>query len=246
MSRDYCFTAWDKPVHCTKNVRYIIWGEEFTKNSRLHYQGFVIFNRTCRFPQAKKWIGAGDETHIEPRHGTRQQAREYCMKDGEYIEDGLFEALTKDELFKMPIAFLKANYMEFYCRYHRGLEKLNIDKGERWRDVHVTWLWGTAGCGKTRIVMEMDNVYKHDGVKWWDGYEGEDILLLDDLDCGDFENRKYMLNILDGYRLRLEIKGSFCYAKWSKVFITTNWDPSLLLAKDGAFRRRCHVVTGLG
>ena len=31
-----------------------------------------------------------------------------------------------------------------------------------------------------------------------------------------------MLNLLDGYRLRLPIKGGFTYAAWTKIFITSN------------------------
>jgi len=244
MSRDYCFTAWEEPKWDEKNVRYICWGVEICPTTKKqHWQGFAIFNRTCRYPKAKQWIGAG-ECHVESRKGTRPDARTYCTKEGSFVEFGIFEGVTKEELFKKPISYLKEFYPEFYCRYHRGLEKLHVDKGAAWRNVRVIWLWGKAGCGKTRYVMEMDDVYKHDGMKWWDGYDGEDIILLDDFDKSAFDDRRYMLNILDGYRLRLEVKGGFTYAKWSQVYITTNWNPYEILCNDEAMSRRItEVVT---
>lgn len=247
MARDYCFTAWKVPEWNENGIRYICWGEELTKKKIVHYQGFVIFNKTCRFPKAKKLIGAGDDTHVEVRKGTRIEAREYCTKENKFVEFGQFEGHTKESLFKLPISYLKENYPEFYCRYHRGLEKMQ-DKGDRWRDVSVTWLHGPAGCGKTRFAMEYSSsVFKIDRpYKWWDGYDDEETILIDDVDVKDFrENRGLFLNVLDGYRLRLEVKGSHCYAKWKTVFITSNWDPGDLLL-DEALNRRVTKVTGLG
>lgn len=246
MARDYCFTSWKKPVFNEDTIRYICWGVEKTKKDITHYQGFAIFKRTCRFPKAKQWIGAGDETHIEVRQGTRCEARAYCFKDGDIFEWGLFESHTKKELFEKPISYLKMEYPEFYCRYHRGLEKLHMDKGDVWRDVTVTWLWGSSGCGKTKTVMGMDNVFKCDDLQWWDGYDKETILLLDDMDVEDFNKRRFMLNLLDSYQLRLAVKGGFCWAHWKEVYITTNWSPIQFLKKDAAFGRRVTTVTKLG
>ncbi len=253
MSRDYVFTAWEEPDWCEKNCRYICWGVELCpKTKKMHWQGFAIFSRTCRFKMAKKWIGAGDKTHIEVRKGTRCDARKYCMKDGIFHEYGIFEGHTKECIFKLPLIRIKEEYPEFYCRYHRGLEKLNVDKGIPWRNICVHWLWGTAGCGKTKMAMkhmtETSGVFKLDRpFKWFDGYNGEETLVIDDVDRDDFDQyRGLFLNLLDGYRLRLEIKGSFTYAKWCHVFITSNFNPNGFLDCCKAFKRRVTTVTGLG
>jgi len=252
MSRDWCFTSFDtnKELEFSKdNVRYIVYGRETCPTTgREHYQGFAIFKRTCRIPKAKSWIGGGDGTHLEPRRGTRDQARDYCRKDGDVFEWGEFDGMTKENLFKQPIPYIKENYPEFYCRYYKGLEKLNIDKGPKWRDVEVVILWGPTGTGKTRQVMEQDSVYKIDPpYKWWDGYEGEEILLIDDYREHAIE-RGFLLNLLDGYRLRLETKGSHTWALWRKVYITTNYDP--LGWADEAINRRvtevCHCDRAVG
>lgn len=246
MARDYVFTSWKEPEFDRDGCRYICWGKEIAPSTgREHWQGYVIFKRTAKFPKAKLWIGAGDDTHVECRKGSRDEARNYCKKDGDFFEWGEFEGRNIADIFKLNIAEIKEEYPLFYCRYHRGLEKLKQDQGEKWRSVEVTWLHGPAGCGKTRMVMEMNDVFKCDNMKWWDGYEGESILLLDDVDIEDFSNRRYMLNLLDGYRLRLEIKGGHTWAKWQQVYITSNWDPGDLL-RDSAYCRRVTTVTGLG
>lgn len=237
MSRDWCFTAWKNPTY-NKEMRYLVCGREICPTTKkLHYQGFVIYRKQHRLKKAKELLESGIETHMEVRRGTREQAREYCTKDGEYEEHGQFEAYTKEQLFKQPIPYLRENYPEFYCRYYKGLERLQ-EKGDKWRDVTVTFTWGGSGTGKTREVMEMDDVFKIDPpYKWWDGYEGESILLIDDYREGSIE-RGMLLNLLDGYRMRLETKGSHTWAKWSKVYITSNFAPPI----DGALHRRLSVV----
>lgn len=236
MARDWCFTSYDTKELLKfdkDNCRYIIYGrEKCPTTGREHYQGFAIFNRTCRMPKAKLWIG-DNGAHLESRRGTRDEARDYCRKDGDLVEWGQYDGVTKEELFKKPIPWIKEHYPEFYCRYHRGLEKLQANKGEKWRKVDVTILWGETGTGKTRQVMEMDDVYKIDPpYTWWDGYEGESILLIDDFKIGNIP-RGMFLNLLDGYRLRLETKGGHAWALWSHVFITCNknpatWDDAIL------------------
>lgn len=247
MSRDYVFTAWSIPVFDESNCRYICWGEEVCPTTgKKHWQGFAIFNRTCRMPKAKAWIGAGNDIHLETRKGSRVEARNYSIKDNKFSEWGLFEGRTTKDIFKLNINDIKIEYPEFYCRYHRGLEKLNIDMGLVWRDVEVHWLWGPAGCGKTRSVIDKKDVFKIDELMWWDGYNKENIILIDDVDYESFEKRRFMLNLLDGYRLRLSVKGGFVYAHWLVVYITSNWNPERLLLRDDAFERRVTSVTELG
>ncbi len=249
MARDWCFTCFDTDNELSfekDNVRYICYGRErCPTTNREHYQGFAIFKRTCRIPKAKKWIGGGDGTHLEPRRGTRNEARDYCGKsEGEFIEWGLFDGMTKEDLFKQPIDYLKEEYPEFYCRYHRGLEKLQIKKSPKWREVEVIWLWGEGGTGKTRRAMEEESVYKLDRpYEWFCGYEQEEVLVLDDVSMNDFrEKRGLFLNLLDGHSLRLPIKGGHTYAHWRKLYLTSNWNPIRFMEDKKEWDRRITKV----
>lgn len=226
MSRDYVFTMWTIPTIENGECRYWIWGrEKCPTTDKEHYQGFVIFKRTHRIPSAKRILCGGDGVHLEPRRGTRQQAVDYCRKDGDVVEWGEFEPLTHDQLFKQDLNFLKENYPAFFCRYYKGLALLKSTNTVKWRNVEVHIIWGEPGTFKTRQVMEMDDVYKLDPpYTWWDGYFGESILLIDDYKKGAI-NRGMLLNICDGYKLRLETKGGHVWAAWTKVYITSNYDP---------------------
>lgn len=241
-ARCWCFTAWTLPKPDESAYRYVCWGEEVCpKTDRRHYQGFIILNRTSRIPALKRILGSGDGTHCETCRGTRAQAREYCRKDGQFVEFGVFEALTVTEIIRLPLDKIKEDYPLIFLRYHRGIEKLNANRGPSWREVSVTILWGPTGSNKTRTVMEMDDVYKIDPpYTWWDGYQGEAILLIDDFRTGAIP-RGMLLNLLDGYRLRLETKGSHTWALWSAVYITTNFNPEMW--DDAILRRTKKIVT---
>ena len=226
MARDYVFTSWEIPNIENEQCKYWVWGrEKCPETNREHYQGFIIFKRTHRVPNAKRILGCGDGVHLEARKGSRDQAMEYCKKDGDVTEWGVYEKLTHDQLFKQDLNFLKENYPAFFCRYYKGLALLKSTNTVKWRDVEVHIIWGAPGTFKTRRVMEMDDVYKLDPpYTWWDGYFGESILLIDDFKKGAI-NRGMILNICDGYKLRLETKGGHVWAAWKTVYITSNYSP---------------------
>lgn len=245
--RDWVFTCFnvDKYLEFDENnIRYICYGREQCPTSgREHYQGFAICKRTCRIPKFQQWTGIG-KSHCQSRRGTRDEARDYCRKsDGEFFEWGEFESLTKEDYFKKPIEWIKENKPEFYCRYHKGLEKLQVRKSPKWREVTVTWLWGEGGTGKTREALNHEDVYKLDRpYDWFCGYEQESRLVLDDVCAKDFtEKRGLFLNLFDGHPLRLPVKGAHTYAHWTEVYVTSNFDPEKIMIHP-EWCRRINVV----
>lgn len=244
MSRDYVFTSWVKPEPVNGEYTYVCWGvEQCPTTLRTHFQGFIVLNRSHRLPKAKRIVGGGCDTHLEARRGSREDAREYCRKDGEFTELGnwVFDGLKTGDILSLSVEKIKEDYPLMYVRYWRGIERLHAVKSPAWRNVECTWLWGETGCGKTRSVVELGSVYKIDPpYRWWDGYDNEDILLIDDFSY-DAIPRGTLLNLLDGYSLRLETKGSHCWAQWTKVYITSNFAPW----EDQALHRRLQTVTRL-
>lgn len=125
---------------------------------------------------------------------------------------------------------LRRSQTHVCAKYHKFCEAYVADVQRSiipaWREITVNVYWGHTGMGKTRrVYYEHPDVYKVDpaAILWWDGYVGQDVVLIDDFDgwipIGN------MLNILDGYPLRLPVKGGFCYAAWQTVFITANTSP---------------------
>lgn len=86
----WCFTAYDLPKEdgagftvpdAHKDFKYCVYQPEICPDTgTLHYQGYVELKRTNTLGQVKLMFN--DNTmHLEPRRGTREDARAYCMKE---------------------------------------------------------------------------------------------------------------------------------------------------------------------
>jgi len=102
--RNWCFTLNNPQEHgivddilpALNSERYIVWQRERGANGTVHHQGYVECHAPMRLGAMKEWLPSA---HFEPRRGTREQARAYCMKadsrDGESAgpwERGDFDA----------------------------------------------------------------------------------------------------------------------------------------------------------
>lgn len=239
-SRNYCFTdfeilEWETIYNDNIDIiRYICVGQEFCpKTEKLHLQGWIQFHNPKSLRQVKK-IAQSNKLHIEACRGSEKTNDKYCKKDGKYKSWGTFKSQgqrTDLEACKLLIDQGKKlyeiaqNYFPTFVRYFKGLERYKTYKEEEergeWRNVEVIVLSGKTGSGKTKAAM-MNASYKIEGssLDWWDGYNGETSICIDEYD-NDVKITK-LLNLLDGYKLRLPIKGGFTYANWNKVYITTN------------------------
>lgn len=209
-----------------------------------------------------------DETvHLEKRKGTRDQAREYCMKDGDWSESGDWNAGgqgARSNLNKiganllsgeMSLDEVKQEEPGLYMKYRNGMNALYQDslraRARKFRHVVVTVLWGPTGTGKTRRATERfgEDWYKvppfdTNGTVWFDGYSGESTIIFDDVGHEQFRSRRQQwLNWLDGYALQVPVKGGFVHALWTNVVITTNTDPKeWFIGHDEAFFRRLTTI----
>jgi hypothetical protein len=88
--RNVCFTAWPEDIETIefeKRMKYLVYGKEICPDTKkLHYQGYVEFDRPIVFGTLKKLLG--NKTHLSNRNGTAKQAADYCKKDGDFIEHG--------------------------------------------------------------------------------------------------------------------------------------------------------------
>jgi len=146
---------------------------------------------------------------------------------------GLMETLVK--LAKDGLTFLAACEEEprivNHGRAWKGyVEALRKKQGNEWRSVEVEVLVGEPGTGKTRAAVAENggyaNVYiltkMNKGATWFDGLEGEGVILIDDFDSEWSVPYRALLRLLDGHPLRLPVKQAHTYALFTKVVITTN------------------------
>jgi hypothetical protein len=97
----------------------------------------------------------------------------------------------------------------------------------KWRDIETTYITGGTGSGKTRYVMDKygyPNVFRvqnYDGNGAFDNYNGQDVIVFEEFRNG-FKIQE-MLNYLDGYPCELPARYAHRFAKFTKVFIISNW-----------------------
>lgn len=255
-SRNWVFTDfklcnWNNIYSTYKDIiRFLAFGlETCPTTGKKHYQGWIQFTtkrtkggvqRICKDNDLK----SNDKTykishlHVEPMYGDEFDNTNYCSKEGKYTTYGkfLFQGQRTDlEMIRnlianeTPIKDIADDYFDTWCRNYKAFEKYREmvlqEKYKEFRKVEVIVLEGKTGQGKTRKAME-EATYKinADDLQWWDGYNGQKCILID-----EYNNQvpiTKILNLLDGYQLRLPFKGGHTYAYWNKVYITTNknWD----------------------
>jgi len=240
-NRNYCFTAYKLPEPTLDHIVYMIYGEEKCPDTgRLHYQGYVELETATRL-NAVKTIFNDETLHLEKRKGTQQQAIDYCKKDGVFTEHGTPAKQGKRTDLKKIIDDNKTiedvmdKEPQVYCQYRKGLQDIYARKTEitipEIRPVIVCVYWGVTGSGKTyKARTENPDYYQmrymNKGERaFFDGYRGQKTLIIDEF----YGQIPYplLLQLLDVYKLQVDIKGGTTWAQWNKVVITSNAPPAM-------------------
>ena len=133
----------------------------------------------------------------------------------------LLEANPSVARFEKYIKFMKFSVME-------------KASDRQTQGVKVYIFWGDTDLGKTYTafnIMDPGHIFKMDppSVKnsnlWFDGYEGERTLLLDEFKGDNYCSIDRLKTLLDVYKCRLDVKGSFSWAAWTTVIICSNYAP---------------------
>lgn len=215
-----------------------------------HTHLYVVFPNAVMFSTIqKRFYGA----HIEPAQGTNRDNRDYVRKEGKWEHDekkdtnlpDTFEeygelpadrgeavkqseaiyamvkegASNADILELFPSAMSKLQHIE-QTRQTLQAERYKND----FRKLHITYLHGETGVGKTRGVMEKygyENVYRVTNYQHpFDGYKGQKVIIFEEfrssLPISD------MLVYLDGYPVNLPCRYADKVACYNEVYILSN------------------------
>lgn len=236
------------------NTGYIVFGREAGENGTPHLQGYIAFKRKLRRNQVRSKLPSN--TWLEQSKGNPKQASEYCKKDGDYEEFGQcpggsgtrnnLKQLQSDIKDGKTIEEIRTEHFGLYLRYSRVIHGLVLINAKR-RDwvTEVLVYWGPTGTGKTRRVYQEagdEPIYVHPGGMWFDGYEGQEIVLFDDFGGSEFK-LTYLLKLLDRYPMSVPVKGGFVNFAPKKVYITSNhasewWYPNAFTRHQEALQRR--------
>ncbi|ALB48317.1 replication protein [Clostridium beijerinckii] len=235
-----------------KNLIYWCMSDEIGENKTYHTHVFIACSGAVRFSTMQnRFKGA----HFEMARGTCKQNREYVFKEGKWQGDKKQDTNlpdTHEEYGDCPVErqgqrndlidlydMIKGGMTNFDIIEDNPSYMLEIDRIEKvrqtvrdeqfkntFRELEVTYIFGSTGSGKTRGVMEYfgySNVFRvTDYDHPFDSYKGQDVVVFEEF--RDSLKISDMLNLLDGYPLELPCRYANKIACYTKVYIITNLD----------------------
>lgn len=245
--RDYCFTI-NNPTDEEKitaetlgnssKVRYLIVGREVGEEGTPHLQCYIYFQNAVIFDSLKKHF---PRAHIEACRGTPDQNIAYCSKGGDFSVYGTVPISTKrkgemgkeywdnilDKAKKGKFEDLDSDVVIRHYRTLRAIEKDFMPPVGDADDTTGIWYWGTTGSGKSMAARKnYPNAYLKMCNKWWDGYQKQPFVIMDDFDKGHIHLGHHLKIWADRYAFLAESKGSAHQIRPEKIIITSNYHPS--------------------
>jgi hypothetical protein len=87
------------------------------------------------------------------------------------------------------------------------------------------WLWGKSGTGKTHFAHEAfgEDLYLKTKNKWWDGYNGERTVAINEWNPQQRDLRDQLCEWADKYKFRAEVKGGMLDVRPERIIVTSNY-----------------------
>lgn len=236
--------------------KYMILGKEVAPTTGTpHLQGYFQF-KTNMSPAAVKKLN-GRATWLLAL-GDSQANYKYCSKEGQYIERGernksrSEQAQTQKEKWRDVIRSAEAGtakeeYPSEWVRYHRILNSLFTPRLEPIPVYTGLWCYGPPGTGKSRFARaQYEGAYDKLPNKWWDNYQSESAVLIDDLGMDHVHMGSFLKRYADHYPFRVEFKGGSTMIRPQTIIVTSNYkieeiwshDLSMVEALNRRFKKR--------
>lgn len=264
-ARAWCFTENNPtrtnlfPDGLPDGIKYVIYQLERGEQGTPHLQGYISLKKPQRMSWIKKITSKLPEglsftvferAHLIEAKGSAEQNKAYCTKTDDRLE-GPWELgdVPKGQGERTDLAAAAASLLKdgdiraidpkVFLKYASGCLKLAALAPPPRRDnLKVVTIIGPTGIGKSYKVHDLfPDIYVvnmgNSGL-WWDGYVGQKTVMFEEFK-GQVQLQK-MLQILDPYPLRLEIKGGLVPARFETVFITSNYTPDKWYKNEGGYR----------
>lgn len=228
--------------------RYCVFGRECAPSTgHEHVQGFVMFKNAVSFNRMRSMCVSLGAPDLRPGDQKAVAMMQYCKKEGRIIleygvppvsdcERGRLGGNAKAVNFKrvtdlaMQGRFerIRLKYPKQYLQYYRTLQSIHKDRGARPEDLDAVcgiWIYGPAGAGKSHYARAEYGPRFYDKAcnKWWDNYQGEEMVLIDDFDKRHEMLSHYLKRWADRYAFSGEIKGSQINLRPKKVVVTSQY-----------------------
>lgn len=212
----------------------------------VHYHILVCCRERCRTRNTELVEIEGIKPHWEKVNNNLKAIIEYIKKDGEVAEfnkDQIPVNDTKMTKAQKNMLLLKGDLYDEYVKGNLGpvevLRAVKIrgvfnlkKKPAPYAKKLVLWFKGESGEGKTRMAVDIAEKYNlnywmsAENLKWFDGFEDQEIAIIDEFRKSMLSDWSYFLRLLDGYSLTVQVKGAFTIWNPKIVIITSPASPA--------------------
>ena len=215
-----------------------------------HIQFFLNFKNKARISAITK---VDKRVHCE-KVIVNNGADKYCMKEETRVDgpiefgikpvevnkktdwEDVWKKAKEGKIEEIPasIRVIHYNKLKMIAKDHMEFKDCDHLRG--------IWIWGKAGAGKSRWAREQSkSMYPKLCNKWWDGYQGEEVVVMDDF----MPEHKCLCQQLkiwaDRYDCILETKGGAVHAQYQWFIITSQYTIDDIFDndrdRDAIFRR---------
>lgn len=233
---------------------YLIAQEEH-KDEGKHLHAYVKFKNGVKKTDAPTVFNVLDKSgNYQPARSCKNVIK-YCSKDGNYIANfDLDNYLNKKKKLCVKTiqtksareALIDGDITIASIRNYNLARSILVQPYEH-DDVRGLWIWGPPGTGKSHAVRAaFPDYYDKAQNKWFDGYEGQKTICIDDYDDKKGMLAHYIKRWADKYACAGEIKGGSVQLCHTTFVITSNYSIEQMFAEDDAMyhaiSRRFRVV----
>jgi len=234
-------------------TKYMIFSEEVAPATGMrHLQGYIQYRSPKCFKSVKKDFDCSTSPYVSWAKASPIMNRKYVLKIrdlddkpnekyyefGDVPKGGKEQQQEEKERYNVAVEFAKTGCMsdidsDLYVRYYSTWKRIFDDHiiaqhlptidGE----LEHEWIHGPAGTGKSRSARERyPNAYLKLCNKWWDGYKGEEVVIIEDYDKRHDGLAHHMKIWGDRFPFLAEVKGSAMKIRPRKIIVTSNYSPS--------------------
>jgi len=242
-SRRFCFTWNNYPLDAEdqlrcffdrKNAIYLVFGREVGESGTPHLQGYLHLKDAITFRALKSQLPS---VHLERARGSGAQNRDYCTKDSDFVEIGTLPVeagKAGKEAWSLILRkaeegdwnWIKAEYPRVWINTFTKLQSLRQPQLGVIDDIVNEWWYGETGTGKSRLAWEKYGAICYQKMlnKWWDGYDNEDVVIIEEWSPKNEVTASALKIWADRYPFAAQIKGGVLQKiRPKKIIVISNY-----------------------
>lgn len=231
-------------AHAGDVFKYLIWSRETGELLTPHLQMYGETTNKLTILGLKTKLTAIHDSfhtvHVEVAGGTAQQNIEYCTKTSEAefelgtrprgqgkrtdldtVCDAIQSGATFDQVIKL--------YPTQFVKFGNGLSSLIMHVSPPRNSMTIGyWCYGETGAGKSHWAHQNFPMayWKSCDEKWFDGYTGQETVVIDDYRPTKEMSLQFILRLVDKYPLRVPVKGAYVQFAPKRIIFTSPKDIS--------------------